>query len=275
MKHHAFSLSLYWPFTKCKFQEYLAYRFNVIIYLLSSAMRIICFFFLWKAIFVGSGSDVLNGYTFADMVVYLILSTCVGEVTAGGVGYMVHKEIRDGSIAMSLIKPISFRLRMYFTSLGDSLYTAVFMLIPCLIASVAISYYYGATALFSVMNCCFFVLTIILSLLLNMTMSFILGMVTFLTKNIWGISQIYRAIIMLLSGALIPLSFFPSWATKFLEYAPFASMVSTPVNIFLGKMNFQGILKAVGIQVFWIVGLYFITEIIWKAATKRLVVQGG
>lgn len=53
----------------------------------------------------------------------------------------------------------------------------------------------------------------------------------------WGLSQIIGAIINLLSGMLIPISFFPLWAQKIVNFFPFSSTIYTPSMIFLGKIN--------------------------------------
>ena len=85
MKTRWYSLKLYTPFTKNIFQQYLAYRSNFFMYLLGAFMRVFCLIFLWKAIFIGSGKEILNGFTFPVMVSYLILSTCITECIGGSV----------------------------------------------------------------------------------------------------------------------------------------------------------------------------------------------
>ena len=67
---------------------------------------------------------------------------------------------------------------------------------------------YGSLSVFSPLNILFFVISFGFSIMINLSLSFVLGMVTFITTNMWGILQIYQAVFRLLSGALIPLSFF-------------------------------------------------------------------
>lgn len=270
-----YRLKLYTPFISNTFQQYLAYRSNILMYLLGSFMRVFCLVFLWKAIFAGSGQDVLNGFTFPQMITYLILSICVSECIGGSVVDTIHGEVRKGTIAMSLIKPVSYRLRLYFTSLGDSLYVTVFMMIPGIIGIIIVNSFYGSLNIFTWVNILFFIASFGLSILINLSISFILGMMTFITTNLWGIMQMYKAVFQLLSGALIPLVFFPPFFRNILTYLPFSSLVSAPASILIGSYSVHEILRVLAVQVGWLVILYLITNVVWSKVVKRLVVNGG
>lgn len=80
-------------------------------------------------------------------------------------------------------------------------------------------------------------LSIILGVFINFYFSYIFGLLSFKITNMWGLSQIMGAIINLLSGMLIPISFFPLWAQKIVNFFPFSSTIYTPSMIFLGKIN--------------------------------------
>ena len=111
--------------------------------------------------------------------------------------------------------------------------------------------------------------------MINLSISFILGMTTFITTNLWGIMQIYQSVFRLLSGALIPLTFFPSIFEKILTFLPFSSLVSAPANILLGVMPSEQVLKVMIVQVVWLIILFLLTNVIWKKVVHRLVVNGG
>ena len=79
----------------------------------------------------------------------------------------------------------------------------------------------------------------------------------------------------LCSGALIPLSFFTGAIESFFRFLPFSSMNYTPVMIYLGKLEGEALLRAIGLQLFWAVALFLLNSIFWKKAIKRLTVLGG
>lgn len=91
----------------------------------------------------------------------------------------------------------------------------------------------------------------------------------------WGLSQIMGAIINLLSGMLIPISFFPLWAQKIVNFFPFSSTIYTPSMIFLGKINGNNIISSLALQMLWIIILFIISKWMWKKLIKSLTILGG
>ena len=87
--------------------------------------------------------------------------------------------------------------------------------------------------------------------------------------------MIKDAVLLFLTGQLIPLSFFPDVVQKVFSYLPFSSMTYTPVMIYLGKYQGMELLKVLLIQLAWVVLLYLFGSLIWKKVTKRLIVLGG
>lgn len=270
----AYRINSYLPFTRNALQTLLSYRTNVLFYFLGNILRIFVFFFLWKAIFISSGSEILHGFTFPQMIMYLILTTSISELS-GSVGNDMSDEIGSGQIAMSLIKPISFRFRIYFTSLGDTLYSFIMSGIPGLIAVYIIAYIYGIFQQMTIINLFLFIISLILSLMIRMTYNFMFSLLGFVTTNMFGLWQVSKAILQLTSGAVIPLVFFPEFVRKIFSILPFASLISTPLNIFLGKFNTTQMLQAFGLQIIWIIILSIFGNILWKKVIKHLIIQGG
>ncbi|MCI6322832.1 MAG: ABC-2 family transporter protein [Treponema porcinum] len=108
-----------------------------------------------------------------------------------------------------------------------------------------------------------------------MSYNFMFSLLGFVTTNMFGLWQVNKAIVQLTSGAVIPLLFFPEAVRKVFAVLPFASLISTPLNIFLGKFSAEEILRAFALQVLWIVIITIAGNIIWKKVVKHLVIQGG
>ena len=93
--------------------------------------------------------------------------------------------------------------------------------------------------------------------------------------NIWGFSILKTSIIKFFSGSLIPLAFFPEIVRNIFEQLPFASLVYTPVMIYMGKLKGIDLAFAFGKQIAWIIVFVVIAKLMWRLAEKRLAVQGG
>ncbi len=78
-----------------------------------------------------------------------------------------------------------------------------------------------------------------------------------------------------LSGAVIPLPFFPDKIRHVLELLPFASMQNVPLRIYSGDLTGACMWQAVFLQVFWLAALTLAGEFLNMLAMKRITVQGG
>ena len=103
--------------------------------------------------------------------------------------------------------------------------------------TVTVIMFYKFFGFISIGRILIYFLSIILGVFINFYFSYIFGLLSFKITNMWGLSQIMGAIINLLSGMLIPISFFPLWAQKIVNFFPFSSTIYTPSMIFLGKIN--------------------------------------
>lgn len=78
-----------------------------------------------------------------------------------------------------------------------------------------------------------------------------------------------------LTGQLIPLTFFPAAVQRIFDFLPFSSMVYTPVMIYLGKYSGYDLAFVLLRQIVWVLLLYGLGSLIWRAVVKRLTVLGG
>lgn len=94
-------------------------------------------------------------------------------------------------------------------------------------------------------------------------------------KNKRGLSQIMQATVDLLSGALIPITFFPIILQNIINFFPFSSLIYTPTMIYLGKLTGMELLKALSLQVVWIIILSALAKFMWKMGIKRYESSGS
>ena len=83
------------------------------------------------------------------------------------------------------------------------------------------------------------------------------------------------AVVNLLSGALIPLVYLPDWLATAAQWSPFAGLTSTPALIFIGQVDTGHALILIGVQLGWVLVLWFGARLVWRAALRRLTVNGG
>lgn len=270
----------YKAFMKTGILNVFAYKFNVFSWLLVSASSLLCLFFLWAAVYGNSPSAVINGFTFKEIVSYTVIINIFGFVMGGGdTQGTITDEIQDGTIAMSLIKPISYRLRFVFSTMGSLIASNLIVGLPLLIISTIILVandfmVIKSPAHFAVIVAFFFIAQILAKLLYDV-IDYIFGLVAFYTMASFGLSQIKNVVINFLSGMLIPIAFFPEWAGKVVNYLPFVGMAQNPTLIYLGRMEISEALMAVLMQVIWIILLETFAHFFYLKAIKIVTIQGG
>ena len=87
--------------------------------------------------------------------------------------------------------------------------------------------------------------------------------------------MITASVVEFLSGAIIPLPFFPDETRSFLELLPFASMMNVPLRIYSGDLSGTSMWNAVLLQFFWLFALIGTGKILDAIAMKKITVQGG
>jgi ABC-2 type transport system permease protein len=122
----------YLRFTKNSIQRNLSYRANVLFYLFGSLVQTMVLYYLWKAIFNSAGGGIINGFSFPQMISYLLASVAVQSAANGNADEIIADEIMDGTIAFNLARPISYRARVFFDHLGVSIYNFIAAGIPAL-----------------------------------------------------------------------------------------------------------------------------------------------
>ncbi|MCR6513831.1 ABC-2 family transporter protein [Clostridium sp. LY3-2] len=266
-------LKIFYTFIKGAFKKELAYKAETFMWMLGSFIVVIVTYFLWKAIYSSSNESIIKGFTLNEMLIYVLISYIIGMAASSTISYEVSKEVRDGSVAMSITKPISYRKRMIAIGIGEFLYKFILVVIPAMIFISIFGIYKGINIGFS--NIAFGLLSIVLAFLINVYYSYMFGLAAFKIYNMWGVSQIQNAIIMLISGSLIPLTFFPDVIGKIIKILPFSSVIYTPSMIYLGKIQGALIIKELGFQLFWVIILGYLSKFIFSKVIGSLSVQGG
>ncbi len=285
MKALSSVLRKYIPFTRGVMQESLTYRFRFIFWLLFEVFYLIIAYFLWQGVFTAHAatqgiaiSDVsIGGFSFGMMVLYVFFERIVAGLTNLSAATFIDDDIRDGNIAMRLIKPLDYRGQLFFQSFGFAVVNCVIFALPLTIGLVVFGSASGLPFSLDLGSAVMAFLAIVFAGIINFLISFGFGMIIFLTLNSFGMWQLKEAVERVLSGGLIPISLFPLWLRVTSSFLPFAQMRYVPVTFLLGTYNgdLAGGLTALAIQVFWVALLYLLTTLAWRRATRRIVVQGG
>lgn len=268
-------LKTYLPFTRAGMHTATTYRANFIAWFIGNIMYCFVMYYVWRAVFDSSGSGSFNGFTMTDMVVFLFVTNLTGYLTSSDGSFAIGEEIRDGNVAMRLIKPVSFDMTFLFNELGQASLTFTLIFIPMLAGVEIYKYFaYGHIA-FNIVTFALYMLSVAMSYMFSFYMNVCFGFMAFFLKNLWGFNILKDSILRFLSGAVIPLAFMPDALRNVMEWLPFASLSYTPVMIYMGKYTGNELAIRLCLQLAWVIAFWLISKIILSVALKHVTVQGG
>lgn len=274
-------LRLYLPFAKAGVKTELAYKAQIVMWIIISFVQTFFVVFLYHAIYRNSpdGMDsVINGFSFYDMVLYMISSFFFSFVMGSGdTSYDIATDIREGTIANTLTKPVSYRLRHLFTYLGVVTLDALVVLLPFM--TVVYGIFIGIGKLVVVplefaLNVLLFLIFSVLACFINNAISYFVGMLVFYTDHLFGLNMARNAIQGFLGGQMVPLAYMGQLGVVF-SYTPFAFLNSVPVLVLMGKVQPMQSLLYIPIALLWIFAIETVNRFIFSRALKKLTVQGG
>lgn len=263
-------MMLYLELVRMEFVNNLAYRSTYFTGIINYSIQMGAYFFLWDAIY--GGRKVIGGLSKEEMITYVIVAWVVRSFYFSNLDRRVAEEIRDGKIALELIRPYSYQMVKYARAFGEALFRALFFALPAGI----IVYFVRPFALPSNWETSLvFLLTVFGGFVINAQLSMIAGIMGFFTQNASGIYRAKRVVMDLFSGLLLPISFYPDWAARIIKLFPFQAISYIPNMIYLGKMSGLAALHVVLLQVFWIAVLGLAAFWLWRFIVKHIVIQGG
>lgn len=253
--------------------EAMQYRLGIVIMIIGNLLYLIVVYFLWKAIFASSIIGTVNGMTFTDTLIYLVLAAAIFNfMEMYDIVWHIGNCIRSGNIVLELLKPIQYKKYLFWFYSGRFVINFLFTFLPTFIIVIMLTK--GEIKIG--INLLFFMISILMSVFINYCIDFFVGTICFYTESIWGINIMKQVIVLLLSGATIPLAFFPTALRNIAYYLPFQSIYNAPLSLLInGNVPIKEIIFTLVTQFVWCVLASVISNIFWKISMKKITVNGG
>jgi ABC-2 type transport system permease protein len=260
----------YLVIVKNSFMSDFAYRGHLYFTFAGSIIYLIVSWFLWKAIYANGGT--IGGLTFSQAYMYVGISIGISSIMQTDVDWQLHRFVSSGDIIRFLTKPIDFPLQLFADASGSGITNSMMIALP----SFIVVYIISGAGLPSPAGILFFVISVAIGYLLNFFFDFLIGLTVFLTQSIGGVVMAKDTIVLFLSGAVVPLAFFPEGVRRVLNWLPFQALYNTPVRLLIDNSLGTGDVAILFLkQAGWLILFYLIVRIFFSKALKRLVVNGG
>lgn len=264
-------LGAYRELIRMRFLMMLAYRVNYYSGIAVYAINIGAYHFVWQAVYQ-TGTNVIGGFTATQMTTYIAISWMARAFYFNNLDRDIATEIRDGSVAIQLIRPLSYLWAKLMQGLGEGLFRLLFFSTPGLVFIGLLLPLQWTTEWW---RWGLFLGMLFFSFLINAQLNMLIGLCAFFLENNEGLMRFKRVAVDLLSGLIVPLTVFPELLQPIIRALPFQAITYLPTAVVTGRLSLTASFEAVGVQVFWVIVCAIPIIIVWGKAKRKLFVQGG
>jgi ABC-2 type transport system permease protein len=264
------ALAPYVEFSRIGFVNILAFRLRYFTGIITYTLNVTVYYFIWSAVYHPGQS--IAGYNLPQMITYISVGWIIRSFYINTIDQEMAYEVIEGKIAVDLIKPVSIQWMWISRAIGESAFRLVLLTLP---TAIVISFAFHLQAPASREDFLLFLAAIVGSFFLMSAINFMIGTCAIPLKSILALIRAKFWLIELLSGLLIPMSYFPERARAVLAWLPFEHIAYTPLQIYLGKLDRPHALRALATQWVWVVVLLALADVWWRRASRRITIQGG
>lgn len=254
-------MNLYIEAAKFSYKAILAYPTENFGYLIRKLVNLFLLMIFWFAI-SRSNPEIFN---YKQMIAYFLISDAVNNLSFsahGRFGRDIQKMIKYGKLSSTLIKPVKTLNFLFASFIGGKTSVTIFELI-----ALSVGLYIFPPSSWS--NVPLFIIAFLLSAVCGMGMNIYIATIGFYTPEATSIHNVYTHIHRILSGSLIPLSYFPQTIKIFAYLTPFPVFTYFPAAIIQGTVSLNEILLMLVLSTFWALVLYFSANYFWTKALKN------
>lgn len=259
----------YGAMTAIMLQNQLAYVWDTVNRAFFIVIIMFVFVQLWSAVYAGQGADAIAGLTLSQTIWYFLIAE-VMELGKVRHDMRISDEVKDGSIAYTLIRPYNYLAYHFFNGLGE---LVVKMAMVFVLGLPLVAYYAGAPPV-AVGHLPAVLLVAALAIGIDFFVFSIIGLLAFVTEDVSSFRLIYQKLVFVLGGLMLPLDFLPGWLERIARLLPFNLTTYAPAKLFVA-FTWEQFWEIVPLQLFWLGVIGGVLWVQFRWATRRLAINGG
>jgi viologen exporter family transport system permease protein len=250
------------------FAAAVAYRAEFVVWILTYNMPLVMLA-LWTEV---AREAPIAGFGDKDLIAYFLLTLIVRLLTGNWVVWEMNTEIRQGDLAMRLLRPIHPFI-VYATDNVSQLPIRLTLSLPVV---GAILYWAGGSHLAPDFAHWAIGLTAIAGAwALVFAVMLLIGSLGLMWESSLALVDLWLGLFFVFSGYLMPLAFFPGWLRALSWWLPFRYTLAFPVETMLGSDSIGQALRSLGVQWAYIAGIGSLALLVWRRGLVRYAVYGG
>jgi ABC-2 type transport system permease protein len=250
------------------FSEALAYRAELLVWVLSTTMPLIMMA-LWTAV---ARDAPIGRYGTEGFVGYFLATFVVRQMTGAWAAWQINFEVRQGTLAMRLLRPISPLWSYAAENLG-AFPMRLLVAVPVTVLSVSIvgakavpPHWWGWPML---------LLALLGGWLITFLANVTIGTMALYMESSQKLMDVWLVLFFVLSGYMYPVDLFPPLLRTIADCLPFRYQIGMPVELMTGVYGWRESLRMLMQQWLWVLLLGIIAITMWKRALRRFAAFGG
>ncbi|HVZ74274.1 MAG TPA: ABC-2 family transporter protein [Polyangia bacterium] len=250
------------------FAEIIAYRAEFLVWVLTTNMPLVMLA-IWRAV---AADGPVGRFDQTQFTAYFLAVLIVRLLTSTWVIWQMSMEIRDGTLAAKLLRPIH-PLVAYAAEHLAAVPMRALVVSP--IVGVLVWVAHDRLALGDPRLLAIFLLSLLGAWLLIYFTMVVVGALAFFVDSALGVFDLWIAIHAIFSGYLIPLESLPSWIRGAAAVLPFRFMLGFPVEVVVGLLDPAAAARQLAVQWGYVVVLASVALMVWRAGVRRFQAFGG
>ncbi len=250
------------------FAEAIAYRAELLVWLLSTTMPLVMLALMSSVAREGP----VGRFGQADFTAYYLAALVVRLMTGAWVIWEVNFEIRQGTLAYRLLRPIH-PLAAYAAENIGAMPLRLGAVVP--IAGIALLATGGERLTRDPLLLALFPVALVGAWLITFLAMSVIGALAFFVESSGSLFEVWLGLFGVFSGYLLPLELFPHWLEVAARFMPFRYMLAFPVEMVIGMTPRPAALAELAIQWAFVAGLAAAARLAWRAGLRRFAAYGG
>lgn len=250
------------------FAAAVAYRAEFLVWLLSTNMPLVMLA-LWSA---AAADGPLGRYGQAQLTAYFLVALVVRLLTGAWMIWELNYEIRQGTLAFRLLRPIHPLVAFACENLG----AVPLRIVLCLpVVAVLLFTPGGELVTRDPLLWALFPLSLVGAWAITFLAMSLVGALIFYVESAASAFEIWMGLFGVFSGYLVPLDLFPPWLGALARWLPFRYMLAFPVEMMTGLLSRERALAELSIQSAFVAALLLLTSLAWRRGLRRFSAVGG
>jgi len=249
------------------FAAAVAYRAEFVIWMFSTNMPLIMLA-LWAAV---ARSGPVGAYTQRGFAAYYLSTLLVRLLTGSWVVWELTMEIRQGDLAMRLLRPLHPLIAYSAENLAAVPLRGIVAIPVVSILLWAARGQLGHDPILWLL----LMPALLGAWLLTFLVMALIGTLALYLESATSLFEAWLGISAVLSGYLVPLDLFPQAVQRIALVLPFRFLLSFPVELMLGKHGRGEALALLGGQWLYVAFALLATNLVWRAGLRRFSAYGG